>query len=409
MARDGAEQVVERVARDSYGRLVALLAGRTRDLAAAEDLLAEAFAAALEQWPASGAPANPEGWLVTVARRRHLDGLRRGRVQAAAEPHLQLLAAEIADAARAAEPLPDRRLALMFACAHRQIEPGARAPLMLQAVLGLNARAIAAAFLVAPASMGQRLVRAKARIRESGVPFDTPEPAEMPERLGAVLDAVYAAYSTGWDEAHDGAAELAPEAIWLGGLIVERLPEQPEAGALLALMLYAEARRAARRDATGAYVAIDRQDVARWDRGQILRAEALLHACNRLGPTGRYQLEAAIQSAHIAQRLSGTNCWPAILQLYDHLVALTGSPVAQLNRAAAVAEVAGAQAGLEAMAGLAADRRMLGYQPYWATLGHLRLRAGDAAGGREALTLAIGLATDDAVRRDLRRRLEAAG
>jgi RNA polymerase sigma-70 factor, ECF subfamily len=193
MAGDAARRVVEEIARDSYGRLVALLAVRTRDLAAAEDLLAEAFAAALEQWPASGAPANPEGWLVTVARRRHLDLLRRGRVQAAGEPHLQLLAAEIEHAARAAGALPDRRLGLMFACAHPGIEPGARAPLILQAVLGLSAKAIAAAFLVSPASMGQRLVRAKARIREGGVPFDIPERDEMPARLAAVLDAIYAA------------------------------------------------------------------------------------------------------------------------------------------------------------------------------------------------------------------------
>ncbi len=173
-------------------------------------------------------------------------------------------------------------------------------------------------------------------------------------------------------------------------------------------MLYAEARRSARRDGEGAYVAIDQQDIALWDRAQIARAEALLHACNQLGPTGRYQLEAAIQSAHIAQRLSGANCWPAILQLYDHLVALTASPVARLNRAAALAEVMGAEAALAELAGLAGDSRMVGYQPYWATLGHLHLRAGDLAAGREALTLAIGLATDDAVRRDLRRRLEAA-
>lgn len=413
MAGDEARRAVERVARESYGRLVAFLAVRTRDVAAAEDLLAEAFAAALEQWPAAGVPANPDGWLITAAKRRRLDLLRRGQVRLEAEPHLQLLAAEMEDAARSAEALPDRRLALMFACAHPLIEPGARSPLILQAVLGLSAKAIAGAFLVSPGTMGQRLVRAKAHIKASGVPFAPTDRREMPERLNAVLDAIYAAYSTGWDEGQEGASELASEAIWLGGLVAEWLPEEPEAGALLALMLYAEARRAARRDGEGGYVPIDRQDVALWDRGQIARAERLLRACNRAGPTGRYQLEAAIQSAHIAQRLTGANCWPAILALYDHLLALTGSPVAALNRAVALAEVMGAEvegaeAGLAALCELADDSRMLAYQPYWAALGHLRLRAGDVAAGCEALRVAIGLATDEAVRSHLRLRLAAA-
>jgi len=352
-------------------------------------------------------PANPDGWLVAVAKRRHLDLLRRGQVRTGGQPHLQMLADEIEQASRASEALPDRRLALMFACAHPLIEPGARAPLILQTVLGVAARTIASAFLVSPDSMSQRLVRAKARIKESGIPFRVPDQGEMPERLNAVLEAIYAAYSTGWD-AQDGASELAPEAIWLGALTAELLPEEPEAKALLALMLYAEARRAARRDGEGCYVPIDRQDVALWDRTQIAKAENLLHACNRSGPTGRYQLEAAIQSAHIAQRLTGANCWPAIVSLYDHLVALTNSPVAVLNRAAALAEVEGPEAALEELSGLSGDRRMLGYQPYWATLGHVNLRAGNIEAGCEALRIAIGLSTDDAVRRHLRLRLDAA-
>jgi RNA polymerase sigma-70 factor (ECF subfamily) len=403
-----APRIVERIARESYGRLVALLAARTRDVASAEDLLAEAFAAALAQWPAEGLPANPDGWLITVAKRRHADLLRREQVRMSGEPHLQMLAAEIEDAARMSSELPDRRLALMFACAHPQIEHGARAPLILQTVLGISARAVAAAFLVSPASMSQRLVRAKAHIKEGGIPFSVPERKEMPERLNAVLDAIYAAYSTGWDNTDEGVSELAPEAIWLAGLLADLLPEEPEAKALLALMRYAEARRAARRDCDGCYVPIDRQDVASWDRAQIGKAEALLHEANRAGPTGRYQLEAAIQSAHIAQRLSGVNCWPAIVALYDHLVALTNSPVAMLNRAAALAEIAGPDAALSDLSRLSADKRMLGYQPYWATLGHLQLRAGQLEAGREALTVAIGLSTDDAVRQHLRLRLETA-
>lgn len=402
MNSDKARRTVERIARESYGRLVALLAVRTRDVASAEDILAEAFATALEQWPGEGVPSNPDGWLVTVAKRRHADLLRRGQVQMNGEPHLQMLAREIEEASRVSEELPDRRLALMFACAHPLIERGARAPLILQTVVGISAKAIASAFLVSPGSMSQRLVRAKAHIKESGIPFSVPDQSEMPERLNAVLEALYAAYSTGWDAAYEGASELAPEAIWLSSLIADMLPEEPEAKALLALMLYAEARRNARRDARGCYVPIDLQDVALWDRIQIANAEKLLHACNRSGPSGRYQLEAAIQSAHIAQRLTGANCWPAIVSLYDHLVSMTNSPVALLNRAAALAEVAGPDAALAELSSISMDKRMLGYQPYWATLGLLNLRAGNINAGCEALRVAIGLSTDNAVRQHLR-------
>jgi RNA polymerase sigma-70 factor (ECF subfamily) len=401
MNNEEARRAVERVARESYGRLIAILVVRTRDVASAEDLLAEAFAAALEQWPAQGVPINPDGWLVTVAKRRHVDLLRRGQVRVNGEPHLQMLAAEIEEASHRSGELPDRRLALMFACAHPLIEPKARAPLILQSVLGIPAKAIASAFLVSPGSMNQRLVRAKAHIKESGIPFSVPDQDEMPNRLDAVLEALYVAYSTGWDEAQD-ASELAPEAIWLSRLTATLLPREPEAKALLAMMLYTQARRGARRDANGCYVPIDLQDVALWDRNLIADAEKLLHACNRSGPTGRYQLEAAIQSAHIARRLTGANCWPSIVSLYDHLVSLTSSPVAVLNRAAALAEVAGADAALAELRAISGDKRILGYQPYWATLGYLNLRAGNIEVGCEALRVAIGLSTDNAVRQHLR-------
>jgi RNA polymerase sigma-70 factor (ECF subfamily) len=399
---DEARRTVARIARESYGRLIALLAVRTRDVASAEDLLAEAFAAALEQWPTQGVPINPDGWLMTVAKRRHVDWLRKGHVQMNGKAHL--VASEIEEASYMTEELPDRRLELMFACVHPLIERGARAPLILQTVLGITAKDIASAFLVSPGSISQRLVRAKARIKECGIPFSVPDQSEMPERLNAVLEALYAAYSTGWDEAQD-ASELAPEAIWLSSLIATMLPAEPEAKALLATMLYTQARRGARRDARGCYVPIDLQDVALWDRTQISNAEKLLHACNRSGPTGRYQLEAAIQSAHIAQRLTGANCWAAIVSLYDHLIALTNSPVAVLNRAAALAELAGPDVALAELSAISKDKRILGYQPYWATLGHLNLRAGNIETGREALRVAIGLSTDDAVRQYLRLRL----
>ena len=254
------------MARESYGRLVAFLAARTRDVAGAEDALSEAFAAALRMWPTDGVPDNPDAWLLTVARRRQTDAIRRRQTRNAGEEHLKLIADEIEAAAKEGDIIPDRRLALMFACAHPAIERGMRAPLILQTILGMTAEDIAAAFLIPPATMGQRLVRAKTRINDAGIPFRVPEQEELPERLEAVLDAIYAAYTKGWSEVgDDGVPEIADEAIWLGRLVVSLLPDEPEAKGMLALMLYAEARRAARRDAAGAYVPLEQQDTSLWD------------------------------------------------------------------------------------------------------------------------------------------------
>ncbi len=247
---DGARGTAEAVARAAYGRLVAYLAARSRDVAAAEDALAEAFAAALRVWPETGVPERPEAWLFTAARRQLIQAGRRQAVRGAAEPTLALLAEERQD--RAPDAFPDERLKLLFVCAHPAIDPAARAPLMLQTVLGLDAARIASAFLVAPAAMGQRLVRAKTRIREAGIAFAVPEPEELPERLAAVLDAIYAAYGSGWEDAAGTDARrkgLTAEAIWLARLVTALLPGEPEARGLLALMLYCEARAAARRDA----------------------------------------------------------------------------------------------------------------------------------------------------------------
>ena len=397
-----AHKVAERVARESYGRLLAFLAVRTRDVAGAEDALADAFAAALRTWPDRGVPASPDAWLLTAARHRQIDAARRRQTEATGEEHLQLMAEEIEQASRTSEEIPDRRLGLMFACAHPAIEASMRAPLILQTILGLTAEAIAAAFLVPPGAMGQRLVRAKARIRQAGIPFRVPDRDELPERLDAVLEAIYAAYSKGWAEiGEDGNSPLAEEAIWLGRLVVSLLPEEPEAKGMLALMLYTEARRAARRDSAGTYVPLDEQDVALWDESQLQTAEALLHEANAAGPSGRYQLEAAIQSAHMARCMSGRDTRRAILALYDHLLALTGSPVAALNRAVALAAVEGPAAALDQMGPLASDKRMLGYQPYWAVRGHLLAEAGRNIEAHEALTVAMGLSTDEAVRRYL--------
>ncbi len=396
---DAARQAAERVARDSYGRLVAFLAARTRDVAGAEDALAEAFASALKSWPEDGVPDNPDAWLLTVARRRQTDAMRRRQTRTAGEVHIQLMTEELEEASANPDVIPDRRLALMFACAHPDIEAGLRAPLILQTILGLTAIDIAAAFLIPPATMGQRLVRAKARIKDAGIPFAVPEREQLASRLDAVLEAIYAAYSKGWAEIGDVAAErLADEAIWLGRLVVSLLPDEPEAKGMLALMLYAEARRQARRDTDGAYVPLEAQDIELWDEPQIIAAETLLRDANRSGPTGRYQIEAAIQSAHVARRVTGRPNWDAVVALYDVLLGLTRSPVALLNRAAALAETDGPAAALASLDAIADDRRMANYQPYWAARGHLAARAGRKDQAHEALTLAIGLSTDDAVR-----------
>jgi RNA polymerase sigma-70 factor (ECF subfamily) len=408
MARSEADRAIERVARESYGRLVAFLAARTRDVAGAEDALAEAFAAALRLWPGDGVPQNPDAWLLTVARRRQVDAVRRRQTRSAGEEHLKMMADEIEAAAENPEPIPDRRLALMFACAHPAIERGLRAPLILQTILGMTAIDIAAAFLIPPATMGQRLVRAKTRIKDAGIPFHVPEKEELPERLDAVLDAIYATYAKGWNEIGEtGSSALADEAMWLGRLVVSLLPEEPEAKGMVALMYYAESRRAARRDPAGAYVPLEEQDTGLWDDSLIDMAETLLRQANAGGPSGRYQIEAAIQSAHTARRRLEAKTWPAIVQLYDHLLALTNSPVVALNRAAALAEVQGPDAALPTLKALAEDKRMADYQPYWAARGHIFAWTGDKDEAHTAFTMAIGLSTDEAVRAYLRKKLEA--
>ena len=222
-----------------------------------------------------------------------------------------------------------------------------------------------------------------------------------------MLDAIYAAYAKGWNEVGEaGVPEIADEAIWLARLVVSLLPDEPEAKGMLALMLYAEARRAARRNSSGAYVPLEEQDTSLWDDSQIQTAERLLRDASAAGPTGRYQLEAAIQSAHTARRLANAPNWPIVVQLYDHLFALTRSPVVTLNRAVALAEVDGPEAALAALEPLAADKRMQSYQPYWAARGHLLARAGNRSDAAEAFTVAIGLTTDEAVTAYLRRQLD---
>jgi len=404
-ARDAAE----RTARQSYGKLVAFLAHRLRDVSAAEDALAEAFSAALADWPLRGVPEKPEAWLLTVARRKGIDAERRRRNSNAAAGDLQLLTEELAESTADANEavIPDHRLALIFACAHPAIEARIRAPLMLQTVLGFDAATIASAFLVAPAAMAQRLVRAKTKIRDAGIPFRVPERTEMRDRLEPVLEAIYAAFSEGWSDpagTETRRRNLADEAIWLGRLVASLLPKEAEALGLLALMLFAEARRGARRSAAGDYVPLDEQNPELWDARLIDEAETLLLRAGPMGVVGRYQLEAAVQSAHVARRLTGATDWAAIARLYGALMELTGSPVVAINQAIAAAEAEGPAAGLALLDTAAADARLKEYQPYWAARAELLARIGDNAGAREAYELAIGLESDPAVRRFLQQR-----
>ena len=401
--------IAEAVARRSYGKLLAFLAARSRDLTSAEDALSEAFAAALEDWPLKGTPSNPEGWLMTVARRKMSDAARRQAYRTSAAGDLQLLAEELATFADTAE-IPDQRLALMFACAHPAIDAGIRAPLILQAVLGFDAATIASEFLMSPSAMSQRLVRAKKKIREAGIPFRIPGREELPDRLDTVLDAVYAAFTEGWiDPAGTDVArrDLAAEAIFLGRLLTQLPPDDPEALGLLALMLYAEARREARRNPKGEYVPLTEQDPARWNARMIDEAEEILSRASELGSVGRFQLEAALQSAHVHRRRTGQANWPAVVRLYDALLVLSGSPVVAINRALAMAEIDGAGAALRTMDELAADARVSQYQPYWAARADLLARTGAHREAFHAYDIAIGLEHDDAVRRFLRSRQAA--
>lgn len=375
-------------------------------MAAAEDALSAAFESALRDWPASGVPASPEAWLLTAARRSMIDAARRRRTHDAAAPDL-LLFADLATDDAEPRAIPDDRLLLMFACAHPAIDRGVRAPLMLQTILGFDAASIASAFLVAPATMGQRLVRAKTKIKQAGIPFRLPDADDLQERLDSVLEAIYASFTEGWSDAAGTDARrrnLAEEGIWLGRLVAALLPEEPEALGLLALMLHAQARRAARRDTNGDYVPLAQQDPQAWDHALIDEAEALLRRASVFGSIGRYQLEAAVQSAHVIRRLTGRTDWAAIVQLYDALAALTGSPVVALNRSIAIAEIRGARAGLAALDELAGEPRFADYQPYWAARAGLLERAGRVDAADEAYRRAIGLEADPAVRRFLQQR-----
>jgi RNA polymerase sigma-70 factor (ECF subfamily) len=398
---DLARITVERVARQSYGRLVAILAARSRDIAGAEDALADALLAALRTWPERGVPSNPDAWLLTAARNRVRNAARHRNVHLAAEGELAFLGGpEPSDTSS----FPDGRLKLMFICAHPAIDPAIRAPLMLQVVLGLDAARIAGAFLVAPATMGQRLVRAKSKIRDAGLSFEVPDTETMPERLEDVLDAVYAAYGVGWDALQQAPAEsrdIADEAIYLGRLLASLLPDEPEALGLLALMLYCEARRGARFAADGAFVPLDRQDPDLWATDMIVGAERLLTLASRSGRLGHYQCEAAIQSVHVQRPIVGRTNHAALVTLYRLLEAHAPSIGAQVGLAAVLVE-AGSAAEADRILDAIPPATAEIYQPYWIARARAQIALGRLDAADTSLARAIALTHSEPTRAFLR-------
>ena len=390
MSAARARAAAERAARDSYGRLVALLAAQSGDVALAQDALADAFEQALTRWPDDGVPRTPDAWLLTVARNRIRDVWRSAahrRTAPLLDDTLADLPADdpLADVDPAA--IPDRRLALLFVCAHPAIAPDVRTPLMLQTVLGLDSAQVATAFAVTPAAMQQRLVRAKRRIARARIPFVVPDRSAMAERLPPVLEAVYACAAVTWrQDAHD----LAGEARHLAVVLAALLGDEPEAWALAALVTLSLARR----QPPGVFVPLDEQDPATWDADLLTEGEALLRRAQRPGVPGRFRLEAAIQAVHADRRRTGRTDWAALRTLYTALDAVAPSLGGRVALAAVVGRVDGPDAGLAVLP----PEPSPAFQPWWAVRADLLARAGRGAQAAGAFRRAAELTDDEAVR-----------
>jgi RNA polymerase sigma-70 factor (ECF subfamily) len=382
---------VAQVARASYGRLIGILSAQNGDIAAAEDALSDALQAALANWPDQGLPDNPEGWLVRVAKNRMTDAHRRALKQhpLPIEDH-DLTMPETQNAEYA-----DPRLPLLFVCAHPGIAEPARGPLMLQAILGFTAAEIARAYVSSPAAMSKQLVRAKERIKANAIPFRVPKPMIRAERLSDVMEAIYGCYSLCWLDGPE-TDSMQREAVYLADLLATEMNDDPEVLGLSALLAFLHSRRAARlRD--GRYVPLVEQLTELWDYDLIAAADMRLRQAFKHGRTGRYQIEAAIQSVHAARARTGTTDWSALLALYEGLIHFAPTMGAYVSQAAVVGGVHGAEAGLAALEKLA-DPRLEQFQPYWATRAHLLAGSGAIVEARDAYDRAISLAVSAGAR-----------
>jgi RNA polymerase sigma-70 factor, ECF subfamily len=393
---------VEAVYRAEFGRVVASLTARFRDLDLAEEMAQEAFVEAVRRWPTEGVPPNPGGWLTVVARNRALDRLRRESTRSSRhEEALVLTAAE--DPSAPVTSVTDERLRLIFTCCHPALAPEAQVALTLRLLGGLTVPEVAAAFLVPERTMAQRITRAKRKIAAANIPYRVPRDHELPGRLRGVLAVVYLVFTEGHlpSSGDDGIRDdLCAEAIRLGRVLRELMPDEPEVTGLLALMLLTDARRAARLDAGGALVTLDAQDRSLWDRALVAEGHALVRECLRRNRPGHYQLLAAVNAVHTDAATAADTDWSQVLALYDRLVVVTPTPVVALNRAVALAEVEGPEAALTVVDGLALD----GYHPFHATRADLLRRLGRPAEAAVAYDRAGELATNPAERAFLARR-----